>query len=305
MTETVSRRARTARAEGLALAGAAMAMIQLGVALSEPWFDRVGPGGVAALRLALAALMLWPFARPRLRGRPRADLAAAAVLGCCSGTLTLAFMEAIDRIPLGVAVTIEFLGPLGVALAGSRRARDVVWVALAAAGVALLTLGNGAGVALDPAGVALAAVSAVCWGSYIVLTKRVGSRWAGLEGLAVSLAVAALVTAPVGIAQGGAELLAPDVLLTGLGLALLVPLLPYACELLALRRLPTALFGVIMSLEPAIGALFGLLILDQALRAVGILAIAMVSVASAGATLASRRPPVPATGEDPAPFSVP
>jgi inner membrane transporter RhtA len=278
------------RASGVTLAVASMTTIQLGAALSEPLFDRIGPAGLTALRLALAALILWPFARPRLRGRTRADLGAAVALGACSGLLTLAFFEAIARIPLGVAVTIEFLGPLGVALAGSRRARDVGWVLLAGAGVALLTLGDGAGEPLDPTGVALAAVAAVCWAGYILLTKRVGARWAGFEGLSVSLLVAALVTLPAGVAAAGSELVAPGVVLAGIGLALLIPLLPYAFELVALRRLPTALFGVIMSLEPAIAALLGFLILDQGLAAAGVVAIGMVVLASAGATLSSGAP---------------
>jgi inner membrane transporter RhtA len=280
------------RAPGIALAVAAMTTIQLGAALSEPMFDEIGAAGTVALRLALAALILWPLARPRLRGRSREDLAAAVALGACSGLLTLAFFEAIARIPLGVAVTIEFLGPLSVALAGSRRARDVGWVLAAGAGVALLTLGDGAGEPLDAAGVAFALVSAVCWAGYILLTKRVGARWPGFEGLSVSLVVAALLTLPVGVASAGAELVGPDVLLAGIGLALLIPLLPYVFELVALRRLPTALFGVIMSLEPAIAALLGFLILDQALASTGIVAIALVSVASAGATLSTRVPPV-------------
>ena len=278
------------RGAGIGLALASMTVIQLGAALSEPMFDRIGPAGVVALRLALAALMLWPFARPRLRGRSRADLGAAVALGVCSGVLTLAFFESIARIPLGVAVTIEFLGPLSVALAGSRRPRDVLWVALAGGGVVLLTLGDGAGGPLDPTGVALAGVAAVCWGAYIILTKRVGARWAGLEGLSVSLWVAALVTLPTGIAAAGAELLAPEVLLAGIGLALLVPLLPYVFELIALRRLPTALFGVIMSLEPAIAALLGFAILGQNLATSGVVAVAMVVLASAGATLTAREP---------------
>ena len=206
----------------------------------------------------LAALILWPFARPRLRGRSRQDLGAAVALGACSGVLALAFFEAIARIPLGVAVTIEFLGPLGVALAGSRHARDVAWVLLAGAGVALLTLGDGAGEPLNAAGVAFAAVAAVCWAGYILLTKRVGARWAGLEGLSVSLAVAALVTLPAGVVGRGRESCScPRCCWPALGLALLMPLAPFIFELIALRRLPTALFGVIMSLEPAIAALLG------------------------------------------------
>src|SRR5829696_8158828 len=170
------------RATGIGLAVAAMATIQLGAALSEPLFDRVGPAGVVALRLGIAALVLWPVARPRIRGRTPEDLAAASALGVCSGLLTLAFFEAIARIPLGIAVTIEFLGPLGVALAGSRRPRDVGWVVLAGAGVAMLTLGDGAGEPLELAGVLLSGCSAVYWAGYILLTKRVGARWPGVEG---------------------------------------------------------------------------------------------------------------------------
>jgi inner membrane transporter RhtA len=280
------------RAPGIALAVASMTTIQLGAALSEPMLDEIGAAGTVALRLGLAALILWPFARPRLRGRTREDLGAAVALGACSGLLTLAFFEAIDRIPLGVAVTIEFLGPLGVALAGSRRLRDVGWVVAAGAGVALLTLGDGAGEPLELAGVCFALVSGACWAGYILLTKRVGARWPGLEGLSVSLAVAALITLPVGVAGAGADLVSLELLIAGVGLALLIPLMPYVFELIALRRLPTGLFGVIMSLEPAIAALLGFLILGQGLAASGLVAIALVSVASAGATLSAREPPM-------------
>ncbi|MEZ0292806.1 MAG: DMT family transporter [Solirubrobacteraceae bacterium] len=278
------------RASGVALAIASMSIIQLGAALSEPLFDRIGPSGTVVLRLVFAALILWPFVRPRLRGRSRADLRAAVALGVCSGALTLAFFEAISRIPLGVAVTIEFLGPLGVALAGSRHVRDVIWVALAGGGVALLTLGDGAGEPIELAGVLFALLSGCCWAAYIVLTKQVGARWQGFDGLAVSLAVAALVSLPFGVTGAGGDLLQPGVLLAGIGLALLMPLIPYALELVSLRRLPTALFGVIMSLEPAIAALLGFLVLSQSLAVTGIVAIAMVVVASAGATLSAREP---------------
>jgi inner membrane transporter RhtA len=276
------------RASGVALALGSMSIIQLGAALSEPLFDRVGPSGTVVLRLVFAALILWPFVRPRLRGRSRADLGAAVALGACSAALTLSFFEAIARIPLGVAATIEFLGPLGVALAGSRHLRDVAWVALAGGGVALLTLGDGAGEPIELAGVLFALLSGCCWAAYIVLTKQVGARWQGFEGLAVSLAVAALVSLPFGVSGAGADLLQPGVLLAGIGLALLMPLIPYALELVSLRRLPTALFGVIMSLEPAIAALLGFLILSQSLAVTGVVAIAMVVVASAGATLSAR-----------------
>ena len=206
------------------------------------------------------------------------------------GGLTLAFFESISRIPLGVAVTIQFLGPLGVALAGSRRPLDVGWVLAAGGGIALLTLGDGAGEPLDAVGVAFALVSAACWAGYILLTKRVGARWAGLEGLSVSLVVARSSRSRPAIAGGGGELLSLELIAVGIGLALLV-LLPYTFELLALRRLPAALFGVIMSLEPAIAALLGFLILDQDLETTGIVAIALVSIACAGATLSSARAP--------------
>jgi inner membrane transporter RhtA len=290
--------AAAGRASGVALAVASMTTIQLGAALSMPLFDRIGPEGAVALRLVFAGLILWPFARPRLRGRTRADIGAVVALGACSGVLSLSFFEAIARIPLGVAVTIEFLGPLGVALAGSRHARDVAWVVLAGAGVALLTLGDGAGEPLDMTGVAFAAFAAACWAGYILLTKHVGARWEGLDGLSVSFGVAAIVTLPPGIAVAGAELLEPEVLLAGLWLALLIPLLPFTFELISLRRLPTALFGVIMSLEPAIAALLGFAILDQALAPTGVVAIAMVSLASAGATLTAAVGP-PAAADEP------
>lgn len=290
----IAPRPASGRASGIGLAVGAMTAVQLGAALSEPLFDRIGVAGTVALRLALAALILWPFARPRLRGRSRADLGSVVVLGASSGLLTLTFFESIARIPLGVAVTIQFLGPLGVALVGSRRPQDVVWVLAAGGGIALLTLGDGAGEPLDALGVAFALISAVCWAGYIFLTKRVGARWAGLEGLSVSLIVATIVALPAGIAGAGSgaagELLSLELLVVGIGLALLV-LLPYTFELLALRRLPTALFGVIMSLEPAIAALLGFLILGQDLKTTGIVAVAMVSIACAGATLSSRGSP--------------
>ena len=286
----IASRPASSRASGIGLAVASMTTVQLGAALSEPLFDRIGAAGTVALRLVLAAPILWLFARPQLRGRSRADLGAVIALGTCSCLLSLTWFESISRIPLGVAVTIQFLGPLGVALAGSRRPRDVAWVLAAGGGIALLTLGDGAGEPLDAVGVAFALVSAVSWAAYILLTKRVGARWAGLEGLSVSLLVAALVALPAGLASAGGELLSLEILAAGLGLALLI-LLPYAFELTALRRLPTALFGVIMSLEPAIAALLGFLILDQKLGTTGIVAIAMVSIASAGATLSAREPP--------------
>jgi inner membrane transporter RhtA len=271
---------------GVGLAVGAMGIIQLGIALSEPLMHEVGPTGIVALRLLVAAAVLWPLTRPALRGRASCDLWAAIALGACCGAQTLAFFAALDRIPLGVAVTIEFLGPLAVGLAGSRRPRDAVWVAAAATGVALLTLGGGG---LDAAGLALAAGAACCWAGYILLTKRVGARWTGLEGLAVSLAVAAALTFGPGVATAGADLVDADVLLAGAGLAILAPLAPYALEMLALRRLPAGAFGVLMSLEPAIGAVLGFALLGERLGLAALAAIALILVSSAGATVSASR----------------
>lgn len=278
----------TAQPTGVALAVGAMAIIQLGIALSEPLLHELGPSGVVTLRLIVAAAVLWLLTRPALRGRARADHWTAIALGAFAGAQTLAFFAAIDRIPLGVTVAIEFLGPLSVGLTGSRRRLDALWVAAAAAGVALLTLGPG-GRGLDVLGLALAGVSAVGWAGYIVLTKRVGARWSGLDGLAVALAVAAGLTLGPGVATAGTELIDPAVLATGAGLALLVPLAPFALEMLALRRLPAAVFGIVMSLEPAIAALLGYALLGQRLGLAAVAAIALILIASAGATLSSSR----------------
>ena len=276
----------SAQPTGVALAVGAMAIIQLGIALSEPLLHELGPAGLVTLRLLVAAAVLVLLTRPTLRGRARADLWSAIALGACAGVQTLAFFAAIERIPLGVAVAIEFLGPLAVGLAGSRRRLAAVWVAAAAAGVALLTLGPGGG-GLDAAGLALAGGAAVGWAGYIVLTKRVGAAWSGLEGLAVALAVAAVLTLGPGVATSGSDLLDPSVLIAAAGLALLVPLVPFALEMLALRRLPASRFGIVMSLEPAIAALLGFALLGQRLGLAALAAIALILLASAGATLSS------------------
>jgi inner membrane transporter RhtA len=277
------------RNHGLAIAAAvgSMTSVQLGAALSQPLFDRLGAAGVVVLRLLLAAVVLGAVVRPRVWGRRASELAGPVALGVASGLLTLAFYAAIARIPLGIAVAIEFTGPLTVALLGSRRWLDLVWIALAAAGIAILTLGHPVSGSLDTLGVLLAFVAAAGWGTYIVLTKHVGHRWPGFEGLSISMAVAVLVTLPFslpGFAHRFGDL-SQD--LAGLALGILVPLLPYVLEFWALRRLPTRLFGVLMSIEPAIGAILGLLILDQSLSVSGVLAIVLVVGASAGVTLSS------------------
>jgi inner membrane transporter RhtA len=273
---------------GVLMAVASMTSVQLGAALAAPLFDRAGAAGVSWLRLSAAAIVLWAWARPRVRGRAREDLWAAVALGAVSAAMTICFSEAVDRIPLGVVVTIEFLGPLSVALGGVRAGRDLLLVGLAGGGVALLCLGDGSGTALAPLGVAFAGAAACGWAAYILLTRHVGQRFTGLEGVAVAVAVSAVVSAPFGLAEGGGRLADPGVIAACCGLCVLLPVLPYSLEMAALRRLPASVFGVLMSLEPCIGALLGFIVLGQGLTTRGVLAIAMVAAASAGATIRAR-----------------
>ena len=275
-----------------------IASVQFGAAFANTLFPQAGPAGTVLLRLALAALMLAGVVRPSLRGRSRADLAAVTGYGLILGTMNWSFYEAISRLPLGVAVTIEFTGPLAVAVAGSRRALDGLWVLLAGGGVLLLALrGDAHGITL--AGVLLALLAGACWACYILISQRVGATFAQLDGLAIALCLGTLVVLPAGIVQGGWALLRPAVLAGGAAVAVLSSILPYSLELIALRRLPAATFGLLMSIEPAVAALAGVLVLGQRLHPVTLLAIVMVVVASAGTTLAQRRAaPVPeiATG---------
>jgi inner membrane transporter RhtA len=262
--------------------------VQFGAAFANKLFDQAGPAGVVLLRLLLAAVILLSVARPSVRHRSRGDIATAVVFGLVLGTMNWSFYEALDRLPLGVAVTIEFTGPLAVALAGSRRLLDLVWVVLAGSGVTLLALRGGhAGV--HASGVALALVAAACWAAYILLSKRVGAAFAQLDGLAIALGIGTLVVVPAGVVQGGDALLRPAVIAGGLGVALLSSLIPYSLEIVALRRLSAAAFGLLMSLEPAVAALAGVIVLGQPLTAVLAVAVVLVLVASVGTTLASRQ----------------
>ena len=271
-----------------ALLLASIGSVQFGAGIAVKLFDRIGPGGAVLLRLAISAAVLVVASRPRLAGHSRRDIGAAVVFGLVLGCMNWSFYEALDRIPLGVAVTIEFLGPLGVALAGSRRIVDLVWVVLAGGGVALLTLpGDRHGI--TAAGVVLAGIAAVLWACYIIASQRVGAAFPALQGLAVSLAVGTVIVIPVGAAQGGLTLLHPLVLLAGFGVAMLSSLVPYSLELVALRRLRTSTFGLLMSLEPAMGALAGVLILGQDLSALMTVAVLMVVAASIGCTVGERR----------------
>lgn len=268
--------------------------VQCGAALATTLFDRVGPAGAVFLRGFFAALILLAVARRDVAKVRRADLREIALFGLTLAAMNFCFYEAIDRLPLGVAVTLEFTGPLAVAIFGSRRRRDLIWAGLAAIGIVLLA-GDFGGGSIDLFGAALALFAGGLWGAYILLSARVGGRSEGLGGLAVAMAISALLLAPTGLAAGGAEMASAEVLLRGLGTGLLSSAIPYALEIEALRRLPNAVFGVMMSLEPAVAALVGFIALGQGLEAIEMVAIALVVVASAGA-LRSAATPAPRDG---------
>ncbi len=274
---------------GLVLA--AIASTQFGAAIAKGLFDEVGPAGIVFLRVAFAALVLLLLWRPRLGGIRRENLGVVLLFGIALGGMNLSFYSALDRIPLGITVTLEFVGPLGVAVAGSRRALDVLWVVLAGLGILLLAPLDGG--ALDPLGVALALLAGAFWAAYILLSARTGQAFPGGAGLAYAMCLAALLLLPVGVVAGGARLLDPVVLLGGLGIALLSSAIPYSLELEALRRLPSRVFGVLMSIEPAVAALAGFLILREGLGLRALVAIALVTIASVGASRS--RPPEPAS----------
>jgi inner membrane transporter RhtA len=269
-------------ARGVALVVVAVTSLQFGAGFAVTLFDELGPAGAAFLRLAIAAVVLMAIWRPRLGGHPLADLGVAVAFGAALGTMNWAIYSAMDRIPLGIAVTIEFAGPLAVAVFGSRRALDLLWVALAAAGILLLVDPGGGSV--DTAGVLFALLAAAMWAAYILLAVRTGRVFPGSSGLAIAMVVGALVIAPLGIAQAGSELLRPELLAAGAAVALASSVIPYSLELEALRRLPARVFGVLMSLEPAAAALAGLVVLGQHLGAREWAAIALVIAACAGAS---------------------
>jgi inner membrane transporter RhtA len=273
---------------GLVLAAAAS--VQFGAALAKTLFDDLGPGGTVLLRVAFAAVLLVALWRPRVAGLAPRELALAAAFGASLAGMNFAFYEALDRIPLGVAVTFEFVGPVGIAVAGSRRALDLLWVLLAAVGILLLSdFGDFGG--LDSAGVALALLAGGFWAAYILLSARTGRVFPGGSGLALAMVVASVLLLPVGIAEGGDGLLEPDLLAIGAAVAVLSSAIPYSLELESLRRLPEAVFGVLMSLEPAMAALAGFLVLGQDLRARELVAILLVVAASAGAARNAPAPP--------------
>ncbi|MFF4630215.1 EamA family transporter [Streptomyces griseorubiginosus] len=264
---------------GLVLAGGVS--VQFGAALAVTLMPRAGALGVVTLRLLAAAIVLLVVCRPRLRGHSRTDWGTVVVFGLTMAAMNGLFYQAVDRIPLGPAVTLEVLGPLTLSVLASRRAVNVVWAGLALVGVFLLGGGNFGG--LDPLGVAFALAAGAMWAAYIVFSARTGRRFPQADGLALAMTVGALAFLPFGVVGSGTRLLDPVTVGLGAGVAVLSSVLPYTLELLALRRLPASTFAILMSLEPGIAALAGFLILDQALSALQALAIALVIAASMGA----------------------
>ncbi|MFF7073529.1 EamA family transporter [Streptomyces pseudovenezuelae] len=264
---------------GLVLAGGVS--VQFGAALAVTLMPRAGALGVVTLRLLVAAVVLLVVCRPRLRGHSRTDWGTVVVFGLTLAAMNGLFYQAVDRISLGAAVTLEFLGPLALSVLASRRAVNTVWAALALAGVFLL--GGGDFGDLDPAGVLFALGAGAMWASYIVFSARTGRRFPQADGLALAMAVGALAFLPLGIAESGTRLLDPVTVALGAAVALMSSVLPYTLELLALRNLPASAFAILMSLEPAMAALAGFLILDQALSPLQALAVALVVAASMGA----------------------
>jgi inner membrane transporter RhtA len=265
-------------APGLVLGG--ILGLQGGAALTTRLYPAVGPAGVVTLRLTLAALVLGLLWRPRVRG-DRGLLRIAAAAGTLLAAHHLAYYEAVARLPLGAATTLEFLGPLAIALCGSRRASDLLWAVLAGTGVFLL---GSFGTALSVAGLACATVAGCCWGGYIMVGKRLAERVPDGRGLALAVAWGALLSLPFGVTRAGGRLLDPGTLAVAAAVAVLSSVVPYTFQLEALRRLTPRVFGVLTSLEPAIGALIGRVALHQHLAAVqwgGVLAVALASLGAA------------------------
>jgi threonine/homoserine efflux transporter RhtA len=290
--------------------------VQVGAGLAGRLFSQVGPAGMTGLRLWWAALIMAAIGgravagvvADAVSGRSWRDLAVALAFGVVLGAMNYSIYQSFARIPLGVAVTIEFLGPLAVAVASSRRLLDILWVILAAGGVLLLThsgtslassaarSGGVAGLSAQATGIAFGLLAATCWALYILLSRATGRRFPGASGLTIAMIVGAVVVTGPAIAQAGGALLHPSVLFAGLAIGLLSSVIPYRLELEALRRVPTATFGIWMSLEPAVAALVGVVLLSEALVARQWLAIVLVIIACAGASRLQRRPGGPPSG---------
>jgi inner membrane transporter RhtA len=265
-----------------------MVALSVGTSFAKSLFAAVGAEGTTALRVGLAALMLVLVWRPWRLRLTRRDGTALLLYGAVLGMMNLLFYLSLRTIPLGLAIAIEFSGPLALALSASRRIVDFLWIGCAVLGLSLLLPVSGLSTGLDPVGVACALGAALCWALYIVFGQRVGHLHGG-RAVAVGMSVAALVVMPFGIASAGAALLDPAILAFGLGVAALSSALPYTLEMVALKRLPKQSFGVLLSLEPAIGSLAGLAVLGERLSPTEWLAIACIVIASVGNTVSTHR----------------
>lgn len=269
----------------------AIASVQCGSAVARTVFDDLGAAGITLLRLGLAAALLLVVVRPKVGSWSREAWRAALLLGVAMAGMNLLFYLSIRTVPLGVAVTVEFVGPLLLALAQTRRLLDLLWALLAAGGVVLLGADTTSGVPLS--GLALALLAGLFWAAYILASAHVGRTLPGAGGLAVALSVAALLVLPFGVSGAGEVLHRPGLLVPAFAVAVLSSVLSYGLELSALRRIPTRVFGILMSLEPGAAAVAGLLLLDQRMHRREVVALLMVSAASAGVTMARRESPVP------------
>jgi inner membrane transporter RhtA len=291
MTVATTERQGLDRAPATLLVLVGIASVQVGSAVARHLFDDLGAPGITLLRLGLGSLLLLVVVRPRVRTWSRQAWRAAALLGAVMGTMNLVFYLSIRTVPLGVAVTVEFVGPLLLALAQTRRLLDLGWAVLAAGGVALLGVDTTSGIPLS--GLALALLAGFCWAGYILASALVGRTLPGTDGLPIALAIGMLIALPFG-AQGASHVVdRPALLVPAFAVAVLSSVIPYGFELSALRRIPTRVFGILMSLEPAAAAMAGLLVLDQRLHVREVAALLMVSAASAGVTLTGRATVVP------------
>jgi len=267
----------------------------VGASIAVLLFPEVGPAGMVSLRLVFSAAILLAIARPNLRAISKRAWLMALTFGISLGGMNLLFYEALSRVDLGATVTIEVLGPLILSVIVARRASAWLWAVLAFAGVALLSLGSIG--ALDPVGVAFALAAAASWAGYILASRKTGQVFAGLDGLAIAMAIGAIISLPFGITQAGSTLLEPSILLRGLAVAICSSAIPYALELIALRRISAAAFSVLMALAPAIATGAGFFVLGQSITLVQGIGILLVIVASVGAVrAASRIPGAPGAG---------
>lgn len=266
------------------LVGASIVSVQLGAAIASSLFHTVGAPGTVLLRQGLAAAVMITIARPTVRGRSASDWRVVCVFGLVLAAMNVCFYEAVERLPLGIAVTIELFGPLGLAASLSRRRREFAYVLLAAVGVVML---GGVTQRLDRVGVAFDLVAAVGWATYILLSRRTGRSFDGVDGLALAMVVATVAVAPLGVVTGGRQLLEPHALLIGLAVAMLSAAIPFSLEIHALRAVGPRTFGVIMSTSPAVAAVMGWLVLNEQLGWLQAAAIGCVVAASAGTALAT------------------